>query len=138
MERKSKATNMSSEFFIVSLMYRKGLEPVLTLGRKKEVDIVVIKNDITYTIDVKGLQGKTNWPIGNKIKLESLSKKQNHFFIFVTYLNKFDDLSVNPEVYIVPSSEAVELAMEARGIWGKQDQHSVLYKDLKDSSYRDA
>ena len=46
------------------MLYRLGATANLTLGNQKVVDIVVTRNSgEVVTIDVKGLQGKTSWPI---------------------------------------------------------------------------
>jgi hypothetical protein len=57
-------TNLSAEYHVLSMLYRKGLNAYLTLGNKKSVDIIVEKeNGTIITIDVKGLAGKTCWPM---------------------------------------------------------------------------
>lgn len=128
-------TNLASEFYVMSQMHRLGFEPILTLGNKKDIDIVIEKENDRYTIDVKGLKNKTNWPIGSKDKCERFKKNKSHYFAFVTYLGKFDEFNSLPEVFIVPADEAVKLAKP----WGAgNDQFSVEYKDLKDSEYKDA
>lgn len=50
------------------------------------------------TIDVKGIAGTTIWPTDNVKRFE-----KNHFLIFVSFLGKIDDYSMQPEIYIVPS-----------------------------------
>ena len=92
------------------------------------------KNNKTYTIDVKGLKGKTNWPIGNKEKIKVLKNLKNHFFILVTYLNEFSDIFIQPEIFVVPARDADTLKVH----WGKQDQYSIEYRDIKNSKYRNA
>jgi hypothetical protein len=61
------------------------------------------------TLDVKGLAGKTCWPIDN------FRERQRHFLVFVCYLGKISDPSVVPEVYIVPSHEVAALRYQAPG-----------------------
>jgi len=134
MGQKAENTNMTSEFYIMSILYRIGLEPVLTLGNKKDIDIVLRENNTTYTIDVKGLKGKTNWPIGNSEKIKSLKNLKDHFFILVTYLNRFNDILIPPEIFVVPARDADTLKVH----WGKQDQYSIEYRDIKNSKYQNA
>jgi len=69
------------------------------LGNQKSVDIVVARGagDV-ITIDVKGLKGKTSWPINDKYSSRS------HYYAFVTFLGKIEDPTVMPEIYIVPST----------------------------------
>jgi hypothetical protein len=52
-------TNLASEFYVMSVLYRLGMEPHLTLGNKKSVDIAVLRGPgKALTIDVKGVAGK--------------------------------------------------------------------------------
>lgn len=129
MGTKSENTNLASEFYIMSVLHRLGLEPILTLGNKKDIDILLHKNNKIYTIDVKGLKGKTNWPIGNKEKINNLKKQKlkNHMFIFVTFLDKIEDVAVQPEIFVVPLRDVLNLKV----YWGKQNQYSIEYRDLK-------
>jgi hypothetical protein len=100
MKQKSYNTNLASEYFVLSILYRKGIDAHLTLGNKKSVDIVIEKEDGSLlTIDVKGLAGKTCWPMDNFKKIN-----KSHFIILVAFLNKIDDHSVLPECWIVPST----------------------------------
>lgn len=104
MSQKSEITNFASEFYVLSKLYRINLEPVLTLGNKKSIDII-IKNEKKYlTIDVKGLRSKTCWLLGSK-KPQPL---KNHFYILISYLNKINDIKVDPVSYIIPS-QAINL-----------------------------
>ena len=49
-------TNLAAEFYVLSMLHRLGMEANLTLGNKKGVDIVLIRNpDEAVTIDVKGV-----------------------------------------------------------------------------------
>ena len=55
--KKSEDTNLASEFYVASQLYRLGYVTVLTLGHTKEIDLVAIHPDgRTVTIDVKGLK----------------------------------------------------------------------------------
>ena len=59
-------TNLAAEFYVLSMLYRKGYNAYLTLGNKKSVDIIIEKeHGQILTVDVKGLAGKTNWPMDN-------------------------------------------------------------------------
>lgn len=81
------------------MLHRLGCDASLTLGNKKSVYIVVVRESgDVITIDVKGLAGKTSWPVDNVKKAA-----RDHFLVFVSFLGKIGDHSVAPEVYIVPS-----------------------------------
>lgn len=90
-------TGIASEYFILSQLYRLGYEAYITIGNKKSIDIRIIKDDKTITLDVKGVQGYSSLIVNN------VTYKSTHFIAFVIYNNSFSDLSINPEVYIVPS-----------------------------------
>ena len=49
-------TNLASEFYVLSMLHRVGLNATLTLGNRKSVDIVVtLRIGTAITIDVKGV-----------------------------------------------------------------------------------
>lgn len=119
--------NLASEFYVLSMLHRLGRDTSLTLGNKKSVDIVVVKESGTViTIDVKGLAGKTSWPVDN-VK----QKGDDHFVVFVSFLDKIDDYGVLPEVYIVPSPSVAQLVFHAP-IGRRVIQRSRLKKEGAD------
>lgn len=94
-------TNLAAEFFVLSMLHRLGVDASLTLGNKKSVDIVVVRDSgHVVTIDVKGLAGTTSWPVDNVKKIA-----KDHFFVFVSYLGKISDHTSSAEVYVVPSQK---------------------------------
>ncbi|MEW6187531.1 MAG: hypothetical protein AB1585_17510 [Thermodesulfobacteriota bacterium] len=94
-------TNLAAEFFVLSMLHRLGMDASLTLGNKKSVDIVVVRDSgDVVTVDVKGLAGTTSWPVDNVKKIA-----KNHFLVFVSYLGKIDDHTISAEVYVVPSQK---------------------------------
>jgi hypothetical protein len=129
-KRESSNTNLASEFFVASQLFRLGYNVTITLGKTKEIDLVVMnENGKVITIDVKGLKNKTNWPI--KPKLVS----QNHFYVFVSYLNKFSTLQIEPEIFVVPSTRIKRLL----GSWtGNPDVTALGYSKIKNSKYKNA
>lgn len=124
---KSQNTNLASEFYIASLLFRLGYTVTITLGHTKEIDLIVANEDgKKISIDVKGLIGKTNWPIKPKLI------RKDHFYVLVTYIDKFSDLKVVPEVFIIPSQEIKTFITE----W--ENRQGVAYKTLRNSKYKDA
>ncbi len=92
-------TNLAAEFYVLSALHRLGIDADLTLGNKKAVDIVVVHDaGNAITIDVKGLAGRTSWPVDN-IK----AGREGHFIVFICFMDEISDLSKTPEAYIVPS-----------------------------------
>lgn len=96
-------TNLASEFHVLSCLYRLGIDASLTLGNKKSVDIIVVReNDELITIDVKGLAGKYEWPADNI----SSSNPDNHFIILVSYEGDINDFEMKtPRTWIIPFNE---------------------------------
>ena len=111
MSDKSHNTNLASEFYVLSVLHRLGLDAVLTLGNKKSVDLAVVRAaGNSVTVDVKGLSGKTGWPVDN-VK----GGNQGHFLIFVCYYGKIEDVLASPEVWVVPSNQLAKLVYNAPG-----------------------
>lgn len=93
-------TGIASEYLILSKLYRLELEAYISQGNKKSVDIRVIRgNGIPISIDVKSVRGYSSLVVNN------VEPNLDHFLVFVIYNNKFDDLSIEPDIFIVPSVE---------------------------------
>lgn len=125
-------TNLASEFYVLSMLHRLGCDASLTLGNKKSVDIIVVRESgDVITVDVKGLAGKTSWPVDNVKKVA-----KDHFLVFVSFLGKIADHSVPPEVYVVPSERLAPLVYHSPN--GKRHvlQLSRMRKD--GTAFRDA
>jgi hypothetical protein len=98
-------TNLAAEFHVLSILHRLGLTANLTLGNKKSVDIAVVYDrGHAITIDVKGLAGRTSWPVDNLG-----TGRPGHFVVFVGYAGKIADPTSVPEVYVVPSTRLAPL-----------------------------
>ena len=98
-------TNLASEFYALSMLHRLGADANLTLGNKKSVDIAVIRGEgDSITVDVKGLAGKTGWPMDN-IGPGTAS----HFIVFVCFAGRIADPTSLPLVWVVPSTKVPEL-----------------------------
>jgi len=120
-------TNLAAEFNVLSVLHRLGLDANLTLGNKKSVDIAIVRDaGEAYTIDVKGLAGKTGWPID-----DIRAGKERHFLVFVSFLGKISQPEVVPEVYIVPSTEMDWLAYDAPG-----GRRLLQFKTMRDNASR--
>jgi len=131
-KRQSGNTNLASEFYVASQLFRLGYEVTITLGHTKEIDLIVINptNGRMITIDVKGLQSKTSWPLNPK------RIKKDHFYVLVSYCNRFNNLDFHPEVYIIPSVEIEELLVP----WGTGqqliEQRGVEYRNPNLEKYK--
>jgi len=110
-------------------LYRLGYIATLTLGHTKNVDILVVNNKgETITIDVKGLKSTTTFPVTPKVA------RKTHFFVLVSFKNKMEDLSMLPDVFVIPSLEIKKLLKK----WSGQPVTSVDYRDIKDGKYKNA
>lgn len=125
-------TNLASEFYVLSMLHRFGCDASLTLGNKKSVDIVLVREggDV-LTIDVKGLAGTTSWPVDNVRKIAD-----DHFLVFVSFLGKIGDYTVVPEVYVVPSKQLEPLVYHSPS--GKRQVLNLSRMRKDGSRFRDA
>ena len=125
-------TNLAAEFFVLSSLHRLGLTANLTLGNKKSVDIVVVREaGDALTLDVKGLAGATSWPVDNMREA-----RRDHFLVFVGYNGKIQDPRTCPEVYVIPSTKVGRLVYHSPG-----DRRRVVPRHTlrrKAQRYRDA
>ena len=92
-------TNLASEFYVLSMLYRLGIDASLTLGNKKAVDILIANSDETVTtIDVKGVAAQYDWPADNIHKVHD-----KHFYVLVCFNGKISDPLSMPTTWVVPS-----------------------------------
>jgi hypothetical protein len=99
-------TNLASEFFVLSMLYRLGLDASLTLGNKKRVDIsVVLDAGKAITIDVKAVAGKNDWLMGGVPE----SPKPNHYVILVSFEGRFRDATQLPRCWVLRHDEVLPL-----------------------------
>ncbi len=125
-------TNLASEFYVLSVLHRFGCDASLTLGNKKSVDIVVVRESgDVVTIDVKGLAGTTSWPVDNVKKLA-----KDHFMVFVSFLGKIAEHTLLPEVYVVPSKRLAPLVYHSPN--GRRQVLQLSRMRKAGSEYRDA
>ena len=87
MEKKSSGyqTGIASEHLVLSMLYRLGAKAYLTLGNEKSIDIRITKDDGSWiSVDVKSVRKGNAIPVGNAVD------KDNHYYVFVIYNNKFE------------------------------------------------
>jgi len=96
-------TNLASEYYVLATLYRLGFDAYITLGNKKSIDIILhLENHKQITIDVKGLQGTTMYPLDN---IDEFASKPNHFIVFLSFRNKMTDTEEVPDIYVVPHDD---------------------------------
>ena len=99
-------TNLASEFYVMSVLYRLGLDAYLALGNKKAIDIVVVRAPgDTITIDVKAVAGRDDWPAGNGAG----SPRERHFVVLLSYDGKFPQVAALPRAWVLPHKEYLGL-----------------------------
>ena len=94
-------TNLASEFYVMSMLYRKGLDAYLTLGNKKGVDILVKRIDgSVFNIEVKGVNKKSDdWLLSTG----ELSDSSDLYFFLISYESEIANLIISPKVWIIPA-----------------------------------
>ena len=106
-------TGIASEYLILSKLYRLELEAYVSQGNKKSIDIRVITDEgEPISIDVKSVRGYSSLVVNNVIDAK------NHYLVFVIYNNKFSEIDIVPDIYIVPSSKIKNL----KSSFGKEDR----------------
>ena len=123
----NQTTGMVSEFYVLSVLLRCGINANLTLGNQKKVDIIVNNKGVAMTIDVKGLKSSGDFIIGNYF--ESKDDK-NHFYIFV-YYSDFENIKENPELFVVPATEISAIVKERESV------NNVSIASLREKYSRD-
>lgn len=93
-------TNLATEFYVLSCLHRLGITANLTLGNKKGVDIIVLRDTgEAVTVEVKGVAGKYDWPAGNL----SSPYPERHFVALLSYEGQIDNPEMPaPSVWIIP------------------------------------
>lgn len=96
-------TNLAAEYYVLSCLHRIGLTANLTLGNKKGVDVVVVRNaGDAVTVEVKGVAKNYDWPADNLVT----SNPDRHFVALVSFGGRIADPEMpSPRVWIVPFPE---------------------------------
>jgi len=94
-------TNLAAEFWVLSALHRLNIEALLTLGNKKAVDILVRRGSTIYTVDVKGLAKRYDWPADNITEFQN----PNHVYILLTFDGNISDPLAIPSVWVIPSNK---------------------------------
>ena len=123
---------MAAEFFVLSQLFRMGLEAYLSQGNKKSIDIRVVHAvNKSISIDVKAVRGYSSLVVNN------VRPTPKHFIVFVIYNDKFEEVSTTPEVFIVPSQEVGAITKKYKLERRVMKGDLVKYKDewclLKDN-----
>jgi hypothetical protein len=92
-------TGMAGEFAVMSQLYRIGLQPALTLGNAKSVDILLqTLSGTNISVEVKTSKGGGKFALGN---WDDEIDRSNQVFVFVHY-KVFNDLEKSPVFFIIP------------------------------------
>ncbi len=91
-------TGISSEFFVAAELSRRGYIVTLTFGNTKAIDLLVVKDNTTVAIQVKGIQRKKSicW------NLKRTSIRMGMIYVFV---NLNSDTLSQPEYFVLTSEE---------------------------------
>jgi hypothetical protein len=95
-------TNLASEYFVMSLLCRAGIDAYLSLGNKKGVDVLVkTANGSVCIVEVKGVNKRNDWLINNNGKFDATP---NMIYALVCYNGQIDDLTATPDFWFIPSN----------------------------------
>ena len=124
----------ASEHLVLSCLYRLGINAFISFGNKKSIDIIIkANNGQSLTVDVKSVRDYSSIVVNNAVQLP------NHFIVVVIYKKRFEDPSVMPDFYIIPSesiggiikSFGKELRIVKGDIEGFKDQWQLLSSQKK-------
>jgi len=97
-------TNLAAEYYVLSTLYRLGIDASLTLGNKKSVDIIIVKPEQSLiTVEVKGLVDRYDWPADNIQRTDD-----SHYYVLVCYESKIEDPSFSPSAWVIPAAKIHE------------------------------
>lgn len=133
MQAKGYQTGMAAEFYVMHVLYRLGLDASLTLGNRKQVDILVERSGKPpVTIYAKGMQSRTGWLL-NRV---DATGSDSHFVVLVGFEENFGKPSEQPSCFVVPERDvdSLKTTYESKG----KAFYRVDYRKLKDSGYRNA
>jgi hypothetical protein len=100
-------TNLASEYLMMSLLCRAGKDAYLSLGNKKGVDIIVkTDNGAICVVEVKGVNKRNDWIIGNS---GTLPNSPNLFYALICFHGKIHELTTSASFWIIPSNKLSEL-----------------------------
>ncbi len=89
--------DLAAKFFVLSALHRLGADATLSLGEREDVDIVIINDRTVFTAQVKTLTGGWRWHV------EDIHARENHFVLFVAFMNEIRNPHVSPDVIVVGS-----------------------------------
>ena len=105
-------TNLAAEFYVLSMLHRLGADATLTLGNKKGVDIVVVRDaGDAVTVEVKGVAKRYDWPANN---IQS-ANPERHFVAFVSFEGRIADATVAPRCWVIPLPELEPYLRQYKG-----------------------
>jgi hypothetical protein len=117
--RPAKHLELSSKFYVLSVLHRLGVDATMTFSQSDNVDItVVVESGHALTVDVKTLSGSADWVVTD------FRARPRHFVAIVWYQQAAAP-NVPPDVYIVGSEEL-------RQFVASHGQRSVSLRALDD------
>ncbi|HSY47554.1 MAG TPA: hypothetical protein VLC46_01960 [Thermoanaerobaculia bacterium] len=88
---------LAAKFFVLSALHRLGADATLSLGEPDDVDVVIINGRTVTTVQVKTLTGGWRWHV------EDIHARENHFILFVAFMNEIRNPHVPPDVLVLGS-----------------------------------
>ena len=129
-------TNLASEYLMMSLLSRKGLDAYLSLGNKKGVDIVITSPNGSYVIlEVKGVNKNDDWLISSTGQFPA---EERLFYALVGFEGKISDENQPAHFYIIPSliiseSGNYKIAAEGKTVYISHKLIKEHYQDYRNN-----
>ena len=124
----SSSTGLSGEYFVAAELLRRGYSVGITMGNAKAIDILAVKDNKQFIIQVKAIFKKKNvgWPIMEDKVIEDI------FYVFV---NLNGDKMTEPEYYVATGEEAKTKVKQykTRGIIDLSTLNNDLFKNRWDT-----
>lgn len=112
MSETGRNTNLASEFFVMSALYRLGTEPLLTLGNKKSVDIFcAAASGHLVPIEVKSVAGKHDWRLGSRAP----GPVSARWIALICFNGAIADATTVPDCWLLTDDEYRTLAKPSKG-----------------------
>ena len=112
-------SSLAGEFYTLAELYRRGYNAFITLGKAKQIDIIVKKSSVSLSIEVKtrmsGGQFLCQYP-----KKDDIQK----VWCFVDLYKKG---SGQPDFYILSAKDLIEIHKKRRAFIKKQEEYGKKY-----------
>jgi len=116
--------DLAAKFYVLSVLYRLGVEAAVSAGSQKDVDIALVhKPGEVVTIEVKVAHEAKSW------RIEDFPMDRTHFVVFVYFSGRAPATQSVPKSYVLNSRVLHSWAKEHDGLVEAKE----LFKTAKDA-----